>query len=66
MKLVKLGFYTVAEVAEMLGVKDRKTLYNWERAKKIPKARRHPMNNYRVYTKEDVEKIKKIINKGLK
>lgn len=63
--MVRLGFYTINEVADMLRM-NRKTLYNWEAAGKIPKARRHPMNNYRVYTKEDVDKIKKIIAKGLK
>jgi len=63
--VVKMGFHTVKEVAEALKV-DKKSLYRWEAAEKIPKARRHPMNNYRVYTKDDIEKIKRIIEKGLK
>jgi len=62
--MVKMGYFTAKEVAEMLNI-NKMTLYRWESAKKIPKARRHPMNKYRVYTKEDVDKIKKIINRGL-
>ena len=61
----KQSFYTTKEVAEVLEI-TKNTLFNWERKKKIPKAKRHPMNNYRVYTKDDVEKIKRTIEKGLK
>ncbi len=43
----------------------KNTLFAWEAAGKIPKAKRHPMNKYRVWTREDLEKIRKIINKGL-
>jgi len=60
-----MGYYTIKDVIGMLGI-SKNTLLNWELAKKIPRARRHPMNDYRVYTKEDVDKIKKIIEKGLK
>ncbi len=54
------GHLTIKDAEKILGV-DRKTLYRWEAAGKIPPARRHPMNNYRVYAKEDVDKIKKLI-----
>lgn len=54
------GYLTVKDAARLLGV-DRKTLYRWEVAKKIPAARRHPMNKYRVYTQEDIDKIKKLL-----
>ncbi len=50
---------TSKEVAEILGVYKR-TLFNWEAAGKIPKAKRDPMNNYRYYTKNDVYQLKKI------
>jgi DNA-binding transcriptional MerR regulator len=33
-------------------------LYNWERKGKIPKAYRDPMSRWRLYSKEDLEKIK--------
>lgn len=58
------GFYTVKQVAEALGIA-KNTLYNWEMKKKVPKAKRHPMNNYRVYTEDDVKRIKKTIERGL-
>ena len=63
--MVKVGYYTVADVLKTLKI-SKNTLINWERAKKISLPRRHPMNNYRVYTEEDVAKIKKIIEKGIK
>ena len=58
--MVKMGWYTTKEVAGMLQI-SKMTLYRWEAAGKIPKAHRHPMNKYRVYTIEDIEKIKKQI-----
>jgi len=51
--------YTSSEVAKILGIYKR-TLFNWEKAGKIPKAKRDPMNNYRYYTEEDIIKLKKI------
>lgn len=63
--MVKLGYYTTADVANMLKV-NKMQLYRWEASGRLPKARRHPMNDYRVYTAEDVGKIKKRIEKGLK
>lgn len=57
-------FYKVREVADILGITTR-SLYNWERAGKIPKPRRDPMSNYRLYTKEDLQKLKKITGRPL-
>jgi DNA-binding transcriptional MerR regulator len=51
--------YSANKVAELLGVCKR-TLFNWEAAGKIPKARRDPMNNYRYYLDEDIEELRKI------
>lgn len=51
--------YTSQQVANILGIYKR-TLLNWEAAGKIPKAKRDPMNNYRYYTKEDINLLKKI------
>ena len=50
---------TTKEAAEILGI-TKKTLYNWEIAGKIPKAKRDPMNNYRYYTKKDIKILKEI------
>lgn len=55
--------YRPREVAKILGVYKR-TLFNWEAGGKIPEAKRDPMNNYRYYTKEDIEKLKKITGRG--
>ena len=57
-------FYKVGEVANILGITTR-SLYNWEHAGKIPKPRRDPMSNYRLYTREDIEKLKKITRRPL-
>lgn len=51
--------YTSQQVAEILGIYKR-TLFNWEAAGKIPKAKRDPMNNYRYYNDEDIKKLQKI------
>ncbi len=55
------GYYTVSEICKLLKVKNRKTLYDWEKKGKIPKFKRHPMNNYRVYTEQDIVKLKRIM-----
>jgi len=50
---------TAQQVADILDIYKR-TLFNWEKSGKIPKAKRDPMNNYRYYTEEDVALLKKI------
>lgn len=45
----------IKEAAKMLGVTPL-TLRNWDKDGKL-KALRHPMNNYRVYKREDIEKL---------
>ena len=57
-------FYKVSDVAEILGITTR-SLYNWEKAGKIPKPHRDPMSNYRLYTKEDIENLKKLTGRPL-
>lgn len=54
--------YTAQEVADALGI-DKRTLFNWEFAGKIPKAKRDPMNNYRYYTDNDIRQLKGITNR---
>ena len=51
--------YSVEDVIKILGI-SRKTYYLWEQAKKIPPARRDPMNNWRYFLDEDIKKLKKI------
>jgi DNA-binding transcriptional MerR regulator len=57
-------YYLFGEVAEMLGVTKR-TLMNWENAGKIPKPRRDPMNRYRIYSEEDLQKLKRVTGRPL-
>ncbi len=50
------GIYiNIKEAAEMLGV-SKLTLRNWDKSGKL-EAHRHPINNYRVYLKEDLDKL---------
>lgn len=45
----------IKDAAKILGV-SKLTLRNWDKAKKLV-AFRHPINNYRVYRYEDIEKL---------
>lgn len=55
--------YNIQEVADMLGLY-KGTIVNYERKHIFPKPRRNPINNYREYAKEDIEKLKKILKRG--
>lgn len=48
-------YMLIKEAAAYLGVTGN-TLRNWEQAGKI-KTIRHPLNKYRLYKKEDLEKL---------
>ncbi len=48
-------FLTVHGAAEFLGVSPN-TIRNWGREAKIPE-HRHPVNNYRLYKREDLERL---------
>ncbi len=48
-------YITIKQAASILNVSPL-TLRNWDKNGKL-KARRHPMNNYRVYRIEDLEKV---------
>lgn len=50
-------YYTIKEAAAKLGVTTT-TLIHWDNSGKIPKVRRHPKNGYRIFTDEDIVKIK--------
>lgn len=57
------GVYNIQEVADILGLY-KGTVLNYEKRHIFPKARRNPINHYREYTKEDIEKLKNILKKG--
>ncbi len=46
---------TIKQASAILGV-SALTLRNWDNSGKFP-ASRHPINNYRVYNIEDIEKL---------
>jgi MerR family copper efflux transcriptional regulator len=48
-------YINIKEAAEMLGVTPL-TLRNWDKNGKLS-ARRHPISNYRVYLREDIDKL---------
>ena len=55
--------YNIQEVANILGLY-KGTVLNYEKKHIFPKARRNPINRYREYTKEDIERLKSILRKG--
>ena len=58
--MLTLGdFLTVAEAAEYLGVCPN-TIRNWGKVQKIPE-HRHPLNNYRLYKRSDLDGVLRLI-----
>jgi len=55
-------YFSIKEASEILGVSPL-TLRNWDKSGKFP-AKRHPMNNYRVYTLAALEKVVEDIEGG--
>jgi len=55
--------YNIQEVANLLGLY-KGTILNYEKKHIFPKARRNPINHYREYTKEDIERMKRILKTG--
>lgn len=49
----------VKEAAEFLGV-SANTIRNWGRHNKLPEYR-HPINNYRLYKKQDLKRLLKVL-----
>ena len=54
-------FLRISEAAEYLGVSPN-TLRNWESAGKIV-AQRHPMNDYRLFRREDLDALLKKVER---
>ena len=52
-------YISIKNAAEILGV-SKLTLRNWDKLEKL-KAYRHPLNNYRIYKVEDIERIIELI-----
>jgi len=54
---------TISEAAEMLGV-SQVTLRRWDASGRF-RARRHPINDYRMYDPAEVERLRKKIERGV-
>lgn len=54
-------YLTVSQAAALLGV-SASTLRNWDRAGWL-KARRHPLNRYRLYSRVDLLKLLKAVSR---
>ncbi len=54
-------YFTIKEAAEFIGVSEM-TLRRWDSSGKL-ESYRHPINNYRLYKKKDLEKVLKGIKK---
>jgi len=52
--------YFIKDVEKELGI-NRKTLFYWERTKKVPLPKRTRMGNYRYWTEKEIIKLKKLI-----
>lgn len=59
MEQIEKKFITIHQAAQLIGV-SALTLRNWDKSSKF-RAARHPMNNYRVYTLEQIESLMKKI-----
>jgi excisionase family DNA binding protein len=59
--LASTGYVTVKEAAAFLGVSEV-TLRRWDRAGKL-RAQRHPMNDYRLYARKDLERVKRLVER---
>lgn len=61
---MKEKFIQIKDASKMLCV-SKLTLRNWDKAGKLV-AYRHPINNYRVYQSEDINKIILLMASGAK
>lgn len=59
---MRVKFYTAQEVADILGIHKR-TLVNYENRGVFPKSRRNPVNHWRQFSKDDVKKLKEILQR---
>lgn len=63
-KVPTKNHYTSKDILQIFGIK-KDTLKEWEKANKIPKARRNTQN-WRVYTPEELDIVlKTVLNEGL-
>ncbi len=57
-------YTTIKEAAAFIGVNPM-TLRNWDKQGKL-KSRRHPINNYRLYTKDDLRRFLRTLHRRIR
>jgi len=57
----EISYLTTGQVAEVLGV-TKKTLKNWLKSSLIPEPLRNPANQYRRWTLQDIESVRRILS----
>lgn len=58
MRRMNRQYLKTRQVAKILGI-SLNTLYRWLKAERISEPNRDPVNNYRLWTAEDVERIRR-------
>lgn len=58
MRRMNREYLKTRQVAKILGV-SLNTLYRWLKAEKISEPNRDPVNNYRLWTADDVDRIRR-------
>lgn len=58
----KKKYYTAREVADLLGI-SKQTLLRYEKKGFFPPARRNPINKWREYTWNDIQRLKRILGR---
>ncbi len=58
----RIKIYTVQEVADILGIY-RRTVINYENKGVFPSSKRNPVNDWREYTEEDIQHLKRILHR---
>lgn len=61
--MVEERILTSQQIAEKLGI-SKQTLFRYEKRGIFPHPRRSPINGWREYTDEDIQKLRKILGRG--
>jgi DNA-binding transcriptional MerR regulator len=60
LKMRYKAYLNTAEVAELFGI-TKQTVLNWIRQGKIIEPERNPVNNYRLWSESDVQRVRDMI-----
>lgn len=60
LKTRRMAYLNTAEVAELFGI-TKQTVLNWIRQGKIVEPERNPVNNYRLWSESDVQRVRDMI-----